>query len=242
MCFFLNLYVTRGSTQQEDIPCSRLATRCQKRRDTYHSSSGESEEETTCCICLEPLGPAKQYGRQVTGFPCNHRFHAICMWSILNASCLGAKSMMQCPLCRDQGSFWQGKKRKSARGTLDRYDMWSMGYPVNPQRLRLIAAACIDWRTMLDRTQPFSPSVIHPSVLARQVTRCARLTPFDGFVYNSCILALDRMIAHKVAMARSLAMQYHSLCPASADLADFVQQRLVVHLDVLLHSASAVVG
>lgn len=117
--------------------------------------------------------------------------------------------------------------------------MWSMGYPVNPQRLRLIAAACNDWRMMLDRTMA---SLTHPSVLARQVTRCARLTPSDGFVYNSCILALDRMIVHKVAMARSLATQYHGFCSASTDLADFVQQRLMAHVDVLLHSASAVMG
>ena len=78
--------------------------------------------------------------------------------------------------------------------------------------------------------------------LARRVTRCARLTPSDGFVYNSCILALDRMIAHKTTMARYFASQCrheHSI-PPGMDLADVVQQRLSVHLEVLLHSGSTI--
>jgi hypothetical protein len=145
--------------------------------------------------------------------------------------------MMHCPLCR---------------GTLDRYDLRNLGYSVSPMCLSSVATACADWRLLLHPRQTHP----HPGAMAKQVVRCARMSASDGFVYNCCVLAIDRMINHKRALVRILAVQWQvhqssfssSLSPlcadvsAAVDLADFVQQRLASHVEVLIHSASAILA
>ena len=114
---------------------------------------------------------------------------------------------------------------------------------MNPTRLRIIATACDDWRTLLHR-RGGNPA----DVVAHKVIRCARLVASDGFVYNCCILALDRMIHRKQTFARMLATQWflhtrasqqqHQRC-TTTDLADFVQLRLAGHIEVLMKAAAS---
>ncbi|KAJ4757724.1 RING/U-box superfamily protein [Rhynchospora pubera] len=57
------------------------------------NSSGDSSPQTSCSICLEPVGD--QRSRSIAKLHCGHDFHLDCIGSAFNA-----KGMMQCPNCR----------------------------------------------------------------------------------------------------------------------------------------------
>lgn len=138
-----------------------------------------------CCVCLEPVA-----ADAAARLPCVHgpSMHRACLWRVVN---VGACDAMRCPLCRC---------------TLDRYDLRSAGYAVEPSRLRSIAPRCQEWRSLMAMHVGRSRVLRAPNTetlpLAHRILRCALLTACDGFVYNTCLLALERCTLRKAWFAR----------------------------------------
>jgi hypothetical protein len=137
---------------------------------------------------------------------------------------------MRCPLCRY---------------AVDRYDLRHMGYPVSPRALARVADACAAFRSLLSNHFPpggADPHVPRSTHLTRVVMRCATLTARDGFLYNTCVLALERMLHHKMQFASSLRVQLASSHRAALprDRSEFIASSLACHVDVLMHTANVV--
>lgn len=164
-------------------------------------------------MCLEMLTDPT-----VTTLPCRHRLHGKCLWGILTSTSLGAVSMMRCPLCRQ---------------SMDRYDLAALQYPVSPSELARVSRGCGAWRSLL------GGSLGVPSArVAASIQRCASLTARDGFVYNACVLALERMLHHKAGFARSLFAQLAAPLPTTADRCAFIDSSLACHVEVLIRTAN----
>ena len=54
----------------------------------------------------------------------------------------------------------------------------------------------------------------------------------DGFIYNTCLLALERMIYHKVMLARSIQLQ---LINVTTNQCALIDSMITCHIEVLLH-------
>lgn len=184
------------------------------------------EVRPLCCVCLDPVeDDAAQLPE------CQHTLHARCLWGVLTPACLGASSMMRCPLCRHP---------------LDRPALVALGYDVGPRTLARVAHACQAYRQLLSgnpatETGPRADEA-PAAPLVRAIRAAATLTARDGFVYNTCLLALERMIRHKRTLSHSLAQQlaaWHAAPPADETVTfDAVLAASVAcHVDVLIHSA-----
>lgn len=207
-----------------------------------------------CCICLEiggiryfhiititrgvppPRALSPHPNPQRHDLPCQHSFHAPCLWGVLTNLCLGSHSMMRCPLCRY---------------SVDRYDLQAMGYDVRPSNLRRISWGCTAYHDLV--TGALSAVSIHPggnsalsrsSRVTRAILRSATLTSMDGYVFNTCLLSLHRMIFHKINFAESLHQQMLLMPARGNDPAAtcderiaFVNSSLDCHIDVLIHTA-----
>lgn len=190
----------------------------------------------TCCVCLDPLWSSTTGGGETVNnearLPaCQHCLHVRCLWAVLTGPSLGADSMMRCPLCRQ---------------SLDRYDLRQMGYAVGPRELQRVARACQAYRSLLTTTTTtHRDQAAHTKQVAHNIREAATLTARDGFVYNTCILSLDRMLDHKLRFADTLATQIalqRRLWPATTGLSDVdvVASSLACHVDVLVHTARVV--
>lgn len=160
---------------------------------------------------------------------CGHELHAGCLWGILPSLCLGAESMMRCPLCRHP---------------IDRYDLIAMGYGdtvTHPRQLAAVAQRCHAFRSLVTPEGGSSAvltGVPRSTLTARLVQRCASLTARDGFVYNTCVLPLERMLHHKQNFANSLHLQLSTLHRSGPyDRCAFIDSSLACHVDVLIHTA-----
>ena len=196
-----------------------------RRRPGCGASAAAVDE--ACAICLEPLR------RQVGRLPCRHRLHHACMWGILPMPVLGASSMLRCPLCRQ---------------ALDRHDLDRLGYDVSPRRLADVARGCRDFRALLQGHGPASPmeavfgGLGRPSAgpaergaLVQRILGCGRLGPADGFVYNTCVLPLERMLHHRLGFVHNVAAQL-AMEPGT-DACDLIENWLSCHVDVLMHTS-----
>lgn len=120
--------------------------------------------------------------------------------------------------------------RPPCRQPIDRHDLSAMGYDVSPGHLSWVAGACGDLRTLRQGTHGGrSPPT------ADAIRRCARLNASDGFVYNTCLMAIERMLFHKGRLAESLREQLSVPENSGCDPCDFVRMSLDCHVDVLLH-------
>ena len=163
---------------------------------------------------LEPVTDA------AAALPCAHRLHAACLWGVQTSDCLGAASMMRCPLCRVP---------------LDRHDLGTMGYRVGASALAATARRCHAFRCLLEGPPP-SSAAHRPSSIVRAIRHCHDLTSLDGFVYNTCLLPLDRMIEHKLGFARALRRELSSVRRGVSSYED-VLSSLACHVEVLIHTA-----
>lgn len=175
--------------------------------------------DDVCAVCLEPLH------RQVGLLPCQHRLHHACLWGILPLPALGASAMLRCPLCRH---------------ALDRHDLRALGYEVSPGRLARLARDCQHFRALLAGSSPLAPrgGPEHRAATVERVLACSRLGPADGFLYNTCVLALDRMLHDRRQFAHTLAVQLASQHGDPPDTHDFVQMCLACHVEVLQHTGT----
>lgn len=195
-----------------------------------------TKDDGCCCVCLDTLSLAD---RQQQLLPCKHRLHARCLWGVLTSVTLGASSMMRCPLCRC---------------AIDRHDLQAMGYAVGPARLGTVARACRAlWSLVHNDLHPTAAADAHhheprAQLVARAVRRSAGLSAVDGFLYNTCILSLERMLHHKINFVHTLREQLAVVTsshrpnagrrPTVIDRADFIASSLACHVDVLIHTAN----
>ena len=141
-------------------------------------SPAASCEARFCAICLEPLVDAR-----IAELPCGHAFHRCCVFGLLTAPALGSASMLTCPLCR---------------GTIDRYTVRSFGCDVSPQRLALAQRRCFALR-LLCTGDPVDTAPMQ--TVCRLVKECAKTEAVDGFLYNACVIALERALFHRAIAA-----------------------------------------
>ena len=185
-----------------------------------------------CCICLEPLWSGD---RRQLRLPCGHRFHNPCAYNLLTAGSLGAESMLRCPLCRR---------------TVDRYDLRAVpgGPCVGPAALRGVSRRCASFRALpLGSFAGAGAAAAAPvaEVVARLVQDCIATRASDGFVYNCCLLAIDRALFHRSNLIRVMDAQLRDACagaPArggALDVAAFVETTVACHLEVLMRTATA---
>ena len=66
------------------------------------------------------------------------------------------------------------------------------------------------------------------------------MTADDGFVYNVCILAIDRANAHRLNFARTLGIQLKSSRNQIHDQVEFITQNLACHIEVLMRTSNQV--
>lgn len=206
-----------------------LPALARQRGRTIVQFSGSYQAPETCCVCLDGLLLTAADEVELPG--CRHRLHSRCLWAVLTGPSLGADSMMRCPMCRQ---------------ALDRYDLRDMGCAVGPADLRCLAQACHAFRSLLTsrtgRLHAEDP-VAHATQVAHAIRQAATLTARDGFVYNTCILSLERMLDHKLQFVNTLAVQLsvqrRGVWPAGA-VTDFVDSALACHVDVLRATARAV--
>ena len=169
----------------------------------------EVDDCGTCCICLETLADADANNQLPS---CSHVLHAHCLWGMLTSTVFGSGSMMRCPLCREE---------------VDRYDLLVMGYvAARPSRLRVIDRACNAFSSLIGDHHPADPRGSRSEQCAYTIQVASKLCASDRFLYNVCLLALERMVQHKRSFALSL--------PRDAD-PDTVDSMLACHVDVLLH-------
>jgi hypothetical protein len=207
------------------------------------------DHSVTCCICLLNLEADDE---DTVTLPCSHSLHRLCLFSVLTAPSLGANGMLRCPLCRS---------------SIDRHDLHTMGFfqgtplqaisgvDTSPGRLATAARRCNAIRTLSHgRLGHIAATTSQPvcRVVARLVQQCAGTEPLDGFLYNTCVLAIERSLFHKKHFSESMQMQ-----PPTNDSMDGVDTfRLQLargitqtlgscdgedcHVDVLIRSANVV--
>lgn len=185
-------------------------------------------DTTACCpICLDPLtcGVCRLF--------CDHRLHHQCLWGILPVSALGGCTMLRCPMCR---------------ATMDRYTLRLLGYDVSVPNLRVVSRGCQDFRDML-HVNPMmgllqvdggqSPNPDSRRRMVHRILNTCLLGPADGFLYNVCVLAIDRMIADKRSFATNLRVQV-ATADACTDVHALVQAAVACHVDVLIHASHVI--
>lgn len=167
------------TTTEFPLPCKKrgmarkrrlLVPRYARARGNRKRVVTSDHEEDTCCVCLESLHGSNQ---NVITLSCDHTFHDRCLWSVQTNNAYGAKGMVRCPLCRTP---------------IDRYDLNAMGLDVSPSQLARIAIRC-DALRRLQQNDP-APSSARTTWVKDAVRKCQPLTAVDGFLYNTCILAL----------------------------------------------------
>jgi hypothetical protein len=178
-----------------------------------------------CCICLESVAPSDR--RQIR-LPCGHAFHGVCAYNLLNGAGPGAGSMMRCPLCRR---------------CVDRYDLQGILGPerVGPTALRRVSRCCSSFRSLLTGAFAHAPAPA-AQVAARLVQRCSQTQAADGFVYNCCVLAIDRALFHRCNLVRVIDAQLRDRRAgergAPLDVCAFVDNTVACHLEVLMRTAA----
>lgn len=177
-----------------------------------------------CCICLDAVCTGNDDSLE---FPCGHAFHRRhCAFNLLATPVLGAQSMMRCPMCR---------------ACVDRHDLANVlgADAVKPSALCAIAKRCESFRSLTDGTSGALPRQ-EPiaKAVARCIQRCAAMRASDGFVYNTCLLAIDRALFHRRGFVRVLEGQLRSGSQSPDDVPGFVETSLLCHVEVLMHTGN----
>lgn len=172
---------------------------------------GKRSRGDCCPVCLELAGTAAN----LITMPCAHTMHRLCVFALLTAPVLGARSMLRCPMCRY---------------TLDKYDVAAMGCDVSPRRLSLASRRCNSLRQLTLGSD-------HGS-LAKLVRECSTTEAVDGFIYNAVVLSLERAIFHRLAFVRSLESQLRAPRNAAFGVAEFVESSLACHIEVLIRTTN----
>ena len=182
------------TTSEFPMPCGRKRTRRGTRLGIHHRGRHEAvpmgppPANETCCVCLEEF-----HVLPTAVLACHHVLHEPCLWGLQTNNTLGASSMMRCPLCRHP---------------LDRHSLTAMGYDVRPSQLRRIGRACHAFRSLMmnDSWRHRCPCARRKS-LVQAIVDCRSLTALDGFLYNTCLCALERMLQHKTLIVHTLESQ-----------------------------------
>ena len=118
-------------------------------------------------------------------------------------------------------------------GTTRRRDGWAGG-PLTPRASvpKQVGRACHAFRTLLQRQR------IQPPELVRCMVQSRSLTSADGFLYNTCLLSLDRMLFHKENFVKMLQSQLAIMQHRESMLTDFIDSSLACHVDVLIHTSN----
>ena len=171
-----------------------------------------------CCICLEPVLQSNS-----ATLACKHTLHRVCLFSLMTFPVLGARSMVHCPLCRH---------------ALDRYDIKSL-CDVSVMRMVQATQRCARLRKLTTGACSFSrePSF---QVAAKLIQGCNKMTADDGFVYNVCVLAIDRANMHRLNFSRTLGIQLKSSRNQIHDPLEFINQNLACHVEVLMRTSNQV--
>jgi hypothetical protein len=69
------------------------------------------------------------------------------------------------------------------------------------------------------------------------VSQCAKTEALDGFLYNTCLLAIERSIRHKQSFVRVLAIELNNSRQRRVVSETFIAERIACHVDVLIHTS-----
>lgn len=69
------------------------------------------------------------------------------------------------------------------------------------------------------------------------VCQCTNTEALDGFLYNTCLLAIERSIRHKQSFVRALAVELLHSRRRRVVSNTFIAERLACHIDVLIHTS-----
>ena len=78
------------------------------------------------------------------------------------------------------------------------------------------------------------------AVVCRLIRKCQGTEAMDGFAYNTCLLAIDRSLAHKQSFIDGLKIDLHNQIRRGAtydQLNKLIDDQLACHIDVLIHTA-----
>lgn len=145
--------------------------RIPQRKKRTRSSHVHTTEKEKCSICLDNVRI-----HQSVLLPCSHSFHFKCITAVLPNAALGARSMLRCPLCRFE---------------LDRHNLAFMGFDVSVSYLKTVSLRCDSIRLLNNGR------IKTPAELATLINNSYRANFADGFLYNVCILPIERAIQHR---------------------------------------------
>lgn len=143
---------------------------------------------------------------------------------------LGAHSMMRCPLCREN---------------VDRVDLQQMGYDVSPKRMTQAAGRCNALRSLMHGVSHANNTgfTTPEERVTRLIQMCAQTTGSDGLVYNTCVLHVERALAHRKHFIADLEAELSSRQVRTEGLngemdmefnqGDFITSRLLGHIETL---------
>lgn len=109
------------------------------------------------------------------------------------------------------------------------------GFNVSPKRLHQAARCCNAIRTL----STTNGSTSHVSV-CQLVRQCQKTEAIDGFLYNTCVLSIERSLAHKRMFIRGLTNEMNiprRRRSISSSVISFIEERLACHIDVLIHTS-----
>ena len=112
---------------------------------------------------------------------------------------------------------------------------WNMGIPVSPSRLKLVARRCNAIQS-LHMTVGLESS----AMVCRLIRQCEGTAATDGFVYNTCLLAIDRSLSHKQTFMDVLKVDVHNQIRRGATtdrMNTLIEEQLACHIDTLIHTS-----
>jgi hypothetical protein len=78
------------------------------------------------------------------------------------------------------------------------------------------------------------------ATVCRWIRQCEGTEAMDGFLYNTCLLAIDRSLTHKQSFMDGLKIDMHNQIRRGAtsdQLSRLIEDYLACHVDVLLHTS-----
>lgn len=182
---------------------------CQTKRTRF-------DEDGYCPICLDVLGSDK-----VTTLPCGHKLHYKCCMALVPVyNVLGSLSMQRCPMCRTE---------------ISTEDI--------PAIIGCPTANSVNFLIMAHRRATFTRHVFCSSGYANSENKYAivkqlnKTRSSDGFVYNTALLCLDRMIQNKIGFCNLLTYMLRTQWEHIADECVFIDTHLAGHVDFLMHTS-----
>ena len=110
-----------------------------------------------------------------------------------------------------------------------------MGIIVSPSRLKLIGQRCNAIQSL-----HVTVGLESNAQVCRLIRKCEGTAAMDGFVYNTCLLAIDRSLSHKQSFIDVLKIDLHNQIRrgASSDrMHTLIEEQLACHIDTLIHTS-----